>query len=271
MKKVLTNINPDIVALNETQLSGKSKVDLKGYSCWSKNRISKDGGGIATAVSNQFKSQATGVGEGKEDDEYLITGIGSFHPALNVINCYGEQRKTKIEEVELKWERLKNDMNNIRARNEFCLLVGVLNKFVGCDKLGVPGNHPEISPGGKLSQDLIAIENWFLVNGMGDDVVEGRPFTREDPATGNLSCLDMFVVSRELKPYLTKLQIDSKRKIDLARAVKTNGVYKFVYPDHFPSILTFTLSVWEGGGKKEVKNSPKLANLILLPIKSLAE
>ena len=110
-------------------------------------------------------------------------------------------------------------MNNIRARNEFCLLVGDLNKLVGCDKLGVPGNHPEISPGGKL----------------------------------------------------LRTQIDSKRKIDLARAVKTNGVYKFVYLDHFPSILTFTLSVWEGGGKKEVKNSPKLANLILLPIKSFAE
>ena len=84
---------------------------------------------------------AVGAGEGKEKDEYLITRIDSFSPALNVVNCYGEQRKTKVEEVEAKWRRLHKDMEDIRARNEFCLLVGDLNKLIGSDSLGVPGNH----------------------------------------------------------------------------------------------------------------------------------
>lgn len=131
-------------------------------------------------------------------------------------------------------------MEDIRAKNEFCLLLGDLNKLIGCDQWGVPGNHPEVSPGGKLLRELLATGEWILVNGLGESVVEGGPFTRVDPATGILSCLDLFIVSRELRPYVKKLVIDSNREIELARAVKCNGKYKMIYPDHFPAILTFT-------------------------------
>lgn len=58
--------------------------------------MGQGGGEVATGVAGHFKDMALGAGEGSEDDEYLIT---SFTPHLNVINCYGEQRKTKIEEV----------------------------------------------------------------------------------------------------------------------------------------------------------------------------
>ena len=85
------------------------------------------------------------VGQGEDDDEFLITRIDSFSPAVNVINCYGEQRKTRVEEVEKKWSRLLKNMEEIRAKKEFCILGGDLNKLVGCDELGVPGNHPEVS------------------------------------------------------------------------------------------------------------------------------
>ena len=57
------------------------------------NRSEKGGGGITTAVSQQFKYSAVGAGQGEEEDEYLITRFECFSPALNVINCYGEQRE----------------------------------------------------------------------------------------------------------------------------------------------------------------------------------
>ena len=50
-------------------------------------------------------------------------------------------------------ERLRNIY---RAKKEFCLLGGDLNKLVGCDDLGVEGNYPEISPGGQMLRDLLA-------------------------------------------------------------------------------------------------------------------
>ena len=67
-----------------------------------------------------------------------------------MINCYGEQRKNSKEDVEGKWMRLRREMETIRARGEFCLCSGDLNKLVGSGPGGIPGNHPEVSLGGRL-------------------------------------------------------------------------------------------------------------------------
>ena len=143
------------------------KISLEpSYISWSKNRTGQAGGGVATAVARAYMDKTGGAGEGSEDDEYLITRIATFKPALNVINYYGEQRKTSKQEVEEKWQRLCKDLENIRARNEFCCLVGDMNKLVGNGEFGVPGNHPEMSLGGKLLGKLLESRNWVLVNGM---------------------------------------------------------------------------------------------------------
>ena len=117
-----------------------------------------------------------------------------------------------------------------------------MNKWVGSGELGVPGNHPELSLGGRLLRELLASRNWVLVNGMGEEVVTGGPFTRLDPATGTLSCLDLFVVSREVIPYIGSLKIDSERKINIARVEKNKnkGTFRMVYTDNFPVVLTLS-------------------------------
>ena len=124
-------------------------------------------------------------------------------------------------------------------RGEFVVYVGDLNKLVGQDQFGVPGNNKEISFGGKLLRELLASGNWVLVNGLGREIVEGGPFTRVDPASGNMSCLDLFIVSKELLPYVEKLVIDKDRKITPARAVKEKKKYKLMYTDHFSCLLSF--------------------------------
>ena len=62
----------------------------------------------------------------------------------------------------------------------------------------------------------MATKDWALVNGMGEHVVTRGPFTRVNLATGRQSCLDLFVVSRELVPYIDKLVIDSDLKSAVA-------------------------------------------------------
>ena len=94
-----------------------------------------------------------------------------------------------------------------------------------------------------MLKEMLASRNWFLVNGMGEEVVTGGPFTRLDPATGNKSCLDLFIVCKELKPYVRKLEIDSERKLGIARVekIKKKGKFRLVYPDHFPVLLTLEI------------------------------
>ena len=131
-------------------------------------------------------------------------------------------------------------MEDVRARGEFCCLAGDMNKLVGAGQLGVPGNHPEVSLGGRLLRDLLATRNWYLVNGLGQELVTGGPYTRKDPATGKQSCLDLFVVSRELLPYVKKLEIDSQREMAVGRSVKMGSKYKMVYSDHYTCLLTLS-------------------------------
>ena len=240
LKKILKKVKPSIALINETQLVGNMKVSLDpAYSSWTRNRKEKGGGGIATAVSRQYSDTAVGAGEGYKDKEYLIVRIEAFSPALNIVNSYGEQRKTKKEDVKEKWETLKKKLEEMRMRGEFVVYGGDLNKLVGQDQFGVPGNNKEISLGGKLLRELLASGNWVLVNGLGREIVEGGPFTRVDPASGNMSCLDLFIVSKELLPYVDKLVIDKERKIIPTRAVKEKKKYKLIYTDHYSCLLSF--------------------------------
>ena len=240
VKKIIRKLKPAVVAINETQMKGKVEVDLKPLKWWTKNRNEKGGGGVATGVAQEFKDQAVGAGQGEGQDEYLITRIETFAPAINVINCYGEQRSTKVEEVEARWRRLVADMETIRARGEHAILTGDLNKLVGDGEFGVPGNSAEVSVGGRLLLGLLATREWVLVNGMGEEVVQGGPWTREDPATGGLSCLDMFVVSQELRPHVSKLLIDSRREMAVSRLVKQGRKVRRVFSDHFTCHLTLS-------------------------------
>ena len=68
--------------------------------------------------------------------------------------------------MEARWVRLKKELDTIKARNQECLLVGDLNKWVGNDNLGVKGNHDNVSVGEHLvlifSYALWAIHTEFV-------------------------------------------------------------------------------------------------------------
>ena len=107
-------------------------------------------------------------------------------------------------------------------RNDHVIICGDLNKLVGNDHLGIPGNHPEVSVGGQLIRDLVKSGDWMLVNSMEEKVV-GGPYTRLDPATGHLSCLDLWICTNGLAPHIKCLEIDSGRRMLVARPVQREG------------------------------------------------
>ena len=251
LRKLLKRLKPSVVALNETQLAGNAKINITPYTWWTKNR-NKKGGGVATGVAQELKDKAIGAGEGINKDEYIITRIDAFSPALNIVNCYGEQRSTKVEEVEEKWSRLVKELESIRSRGEYCVLLGDLNKLVGSGEWGVPDNHDDVSPGGRLLRGLLATKNWVLVNGLGGELVQGGPFTREDPANKDKkSCLDLFVINQDLRPYLSNLVIDSQRRMAPVRAVKKKGGSRLVQSDHYSCLLTFKNLPKQKGKERE--------------------
>ena len=195
LMQVIDDIQPDVCILNETGLRGRNKVNVPGYLNFTKNRAEKAMGGISTSIKDKWRSSTVNVGQGEGDDEFLIVRLDNFNPAICVVNCYGEQEgREGKDKVQARWARLRVELDKIKARGEECLLVGDLNKLVGNDMFGVTGNHSKVSMGGRLVRELIASEEYFLVNNM--ELARGGPFTRVDPADPReKSCLDLIIGS----------------------------------------------------------------------------
>ena len=69
-----------------------------------------------------------------------------------------------------------------------------------------------------------------------------------------MSCLDLWIVSRELLPYVSSLVIDKDKNITPHRAVKEKGKHRLVYTDHLSSILQLK-DLPRRKKKKEIKRT----------------
>ena len=244
-RDIIENRSPDVLLLNETLLRGERKIKMKNYISFCKNRSTEKakgrkegggGGGVATLVADHLKAGLTKVGEGKEGDEYLITRLGQTQPALNIINFYGgnESREGERKVME-SWNRLRDDIANIEERGEGVLLMGDMNRAVGSDELGIPGNKELVSKGGELiREELLKDGRYVLINGVKTGLVEGGPWTWTQPGKEETkSCLDIAIISSALLPYVKKLVIDSKKMFTPRRVMRKKTGVVSIYTDHF--------------------------------------
>ena len=88
---LIDRVQPDYVNINETQLRGDNKVQIKGYNCFSKNRKEMSGGGICSAVVSSLKEHTVRVVEGGDEDEWQAVRLNHISPAITIINVYGVQ------------------------------------------------------------------------------------------------------------------------------------------------------------------------------------
>ena len=193
-------------------------------------------GGISTSVKNQDAMHTLKVKEGIEDDEYLITRHSQFVIPINVVNIYGEQEgRMDKDDILNCWNRIMADVLRIEAKNELVVICGDLNKHVGD---AIEGNHSKITFGGKLIRDMLDTDKYVLVNST--NKVKGGPFTRYDPSDPNCnekkSCLDLFIISKELFKHVEKLVIDENFTMTPCRPISRT---KVMYPDHYASLLIF--------------------------------
>ena len=79
------------------------------------------------------------------------------------------------QEVLENWIRLKQDITEVKERDEGLVLIGDLNRVIGDGNLGVKGNIPSVSFGGGVLRELLAEKEHFLVNGL--ELAEGGPWT----------------------------------------------------------------------------------------------
>ena len=142
------------------------------------------------------------------------------------------------QDVLENWGRIKSEIEKIGERNEFCLLIGDLNRAIGAGRLGIQGNKSKVSNGGKMILELLETGEYVLGNST--DKVEGGPWTWVSRADVSIrSCIDLVIMSADLAPYLKRIVIDVKHNFAPARPRLVAGRKKLVYSDHFPLLVEF--------------------------------
>ena len=258
LEDILENkVNADIVILSETATRGNTKIKLKNYLTFTKNNPNKlSMGGLSTSVASWLSDSAVRVSEDSDGDEYLVTRIESVCPPLNIINIYGQQEGRDMKVVKEKilesWMKIKKELCLIEMRGEAVLLFGDHNRAVGADDLGVKGNKEKVSFGGQLLRDLVESKEYVMFNNL--DLAVGGPWTREDPADGGLSCLDLCIGSANLLPYLKSVEVDSLRKMAASRVkVNRKGEITSTYSDHYPVIVELEMPTVESKSEKKTR------------------
>ena len=234
LESILSSIQPNIVTLNETRYRNQQKVEISGYPSFCRNRKVGSGGGIATAVRDDEYEYALKVGEGENNDEFLITRHSQFQIPVNIINIYGEsESRCKVSEVEERWHRIALELKKIENKREVAIVIGDLNKHLG---LEIKDNRSKISPGGKVVIDFLREGNYILLNGT--NKVKNGPFTRYDPSCpfddSLKSCLDLVILSRSLLPFVSELIIDKDMNFTPCHPIAGG---KMSYTDHYGLLL----------------------------------
>ena len=255
-ESILNDNNIDVGLVNETNLHGRRKIKYKNYSSFTKNHPTKKSmGGISTSVADYLKGSAIKVSENSEVDEYLVVRLEHVEPPLNIINIYGQQEDKDGQDgrdrILESWGRIKKELCEIELRGEAVLIMGDLNRALGSDELGIPGNKARVSHGGALVRGLLEDGEYFLLNSL--DLAVGGPWTRVDPSSGVLSCLDIAIGSANLLPYVHSFQVDSDRKFTPNRIHYKDGKYGVTFTDHFSVLAELQMPGSEVEQKKESK------------------
>ena len=236
----MTNISPDVITLQETNVTGNNtiKIDKRYFTSLRNRKTGKQMGGVATAVNNNLRQNTVKVGEGEGEDEYLITRVDHVYPAINIVNVYkGQESRMTTKEILENWLRLMKDVDDIMERGEGVVMIGDFNAAIGKGNLGVKENHERVSYRGKLINELLEEKEIFLVNSM--EIQEKGPWTWESRSDPNKkSCLDLVMVSENLLPYLSSLLVDTRREYSPCRITKKQGRLVRVYSDHYTMVLS---------------------------------
>ena len=158
LRFVISQVDPDIVALSETNLKGKQKVSVKGYTWIGKNRKGKDSGGVGFLVRNSLRNSI--VIENTNDNKIIealwIKIILQKQSYLNIWIYYGKQESRFSEEaISDELHLLETETARFASQQHHVLLLDDFNAKIGSDNFGIPNGDANISRSCQLLHRLI--------------------------------------------------------------------------------------------------------------------
>ena len=194
----------DLIVLNETHCSGSSLPNVKGYTCYGRNRTSKAKGGISILVFDTIAKFATKLESSSDPAEFFAIRLDCFSPSLVIMTTYGviEGQYTQNELLSIQAQFFSSAEGYMNEGSNVIVL-GDFNNHLG-NNVGLTSNNPKESPGGKNLAKWIAENNLSLVN------VRDQTHTHIDRSSkkGDTNILDLVITNNDA--IIKSFQVDNK-------------------------------------------------------------
>ena len=222
---ILLDLDVDICILTETQTAKDKNIPIPNYTCYFRNRILREKGGVAVYVNDRIANGCLKMESGLENNEFLILKFENFEPNLVVIGYYGViEGQYPKEQV----TAMQSDIFNLfrKYKEEGCQIYwcGDFNNHVP-NELGIVGNNIEKpSQGGLNLVEFVREENLEIVN------KRDCFHTHVDKSEGVSRILDFVVTNRG--DLVSDFEVDKSCSFTPYRIIRDKMGHKRRYTDH---------------------------------------
>ena len=246
LEKIVSSVNPDIIAICETKKGGRLKKDeLQDYEV--RESIAEQGkeGIVIGARKNSFNS----IRDITETEMKSIMTVRIEYPKFNVrvIAVHAPQETAKNEERTEFFDELMVQVERGDTSGDHVILVGDFNARLLSDE-----EPADDSPNGKQLKDVI--KNYSLKVCNFTEKCSGKWTRIQGRKNGDVrSTIDYIIVQNDLRNALNSLVVDEDKIFSPYRVTKVKGAEKITYTDHCAMIACFELEtgqVVSAKGKK---------------------
>ena len=233
---IVENENINIVALAETKCSRSGLFKIPNFNdCYESTREMKKGGGLAILFHKLIDDTCL-MEKGNGEAEVIVIEINSKSIKWRIILFYGCQESENESYRKKCYQDIEVHINDCIIKNIPFLWIGDFNA-----KIGLKEDHHEISPNGRLVNNLIEKYSLFILNGT--KLCKGV-WTRID-SNGNRSILDYVISSQGFSEYVKYIEIDDTKTNTLFRTIKKGKEAKIVKSDHVSIIIEIDMNLVE--------------------------
>ena len=231
LKQVARDLEPDIVALQETHLREEEKISIQGYEWIEGNRSKQSGGGVGFLVCKNLLRNVIREPSINYPDKMEVRWVRLIlkdrqHLCMGVF--YGKQETYQNQDTLDEYNTLENQINSFLAQNHQVILLGDFNAKVGNDSNGISGGDPAVSRNGKMLLDLIQNTQTVILNSQ--PFCTGKWTRVNTKNTSERSILDYVIVSPALLPFIKTMAIDEAEEYKLFSR-KSKSDHNCIYLD----------------------------------------
>ena len=123
---IIEESKPTIIVLVETHLDEEEEIELEGYKV-ERNDRNGDGGGVLIAYKDVIKNIVSNIVKVKEGYEGLWVDINNKVGKIKLGTVYFPQENETKARIEEAFDKLKENVEEWRSRDERCVIIGDFN------------------------------------------------------------------------------------------------------------------------------------------------